>query len=99
MYDHAPLQILRDRAALFTGAIEGEGQAWRRVQPLQLPGNAKPRFVEMADLHFGHALADARIDPAAGLLPCFEPRPRCWPGRSAARRKDRSELARSDPRE
>src|ERR1700716_1959645 len=60
--DHAPLQILRDRAALFTGAIEGEGQARRRVQPLQLAGNAKPRFVEMANLHFGHALADARID-------------------------------------
>jgi hypothetical protein len=31
MHDHAPLQILRDRAALFTGAIEGEGQARRRV--------------------------------------------------------------------
>src|SRR6266403_3777632 len=62
MHDHAPLQILRDRAALFTGAIEGEGQARRRVQPLQLAGNAKPRFVEMAHLHFGHAVADARID-------------------------------------
>ena len=33
-----------------------------RVQPLQLAGNAKPRFVEMANLHFGHALADTRID-------------------------------------
>ena len=62
MHDYAPLQILGDRAALFTGAIEGEGQARRRVQPLQLAGNAKPRFVEMANLHFGHALADARID-------------------------------------
>ena len=62
MHDHAPLQILGDRAALFIRAIEGEGQARRRVQPLQLAGNAKPRFVEMANLHFGHALADARID-------------------------------------
>jgi hypothetical protein len=33
MHDDAPLQILRDRAALFTGAIEGESQARRRVQP------------------------------------------------------------------
>src|SRR5260370_27243697 len=62
MHDYAPLQILRDCAALFTGAIEGESQARRRVQPLQLAGDAKPRFVEMAHLHFGHALADARID-------------------------------------
>ena len=62
MHDHAPLQILRDGAALFTDTIEGESQARRRVQPLQLAGNAKPRFVEMANLHFGHALADTRID-------------------------------------
>src|SRR5260370_1374705 len=54
--------LTRDCAALFTGAIEGESQARRRVQPLQLAGNANPRFVEMAHLHFGHALADARID-------------------------------------
>jgi hypothetical protein len=42
MHDHAPLQILRDRAALFTCAIEGESQARRRVlvalcPPLALP--------------------------------------------------------------
>jgi hypothetical protein len=51
--------FLRDRAAFSIGATEGEGHARRRVQPLQLAGNAKPRFVEMANLHFGHALADA----------------------------------------
>src|SRR5208337_2678211 len=36
--------------------------------------------------------------PAAALAPSFRPRRRCWPNRSAARRRDRSALARSDPR-
>ena len=62
VHDDAPLQILGDRAALFVGAIEGEGEARRRMQPLQLAGDAKPGFVEMADLRLGHALADECVD-------------------------------------
>src|SRR5260370_783925 len=58
----ARLQILGDRAALFVDAIEGEGQARRRMQPLQLAGDAKPRFVKMANLRLGHALADELVD-------------------------------------
>src|SRR5260370_12586841 len=60
--DEARLQILGDRAALFVDAIEGEGQARRRMQPLQLAGDAKPRFVKMANLRLGHALADELVD-------------------------------------
>src|SRR5208337_2681023 len=41
---------------------EGEGQARRGVQPLQRACDAKPGFVEMANLHLGHALADERVD-------------------------------------
>ena len=62
VHDDAPLQILGDRAALFVGAIESEGQARRRMQPLQLAGDAKPRFVEMANLRLGYPLADERVD-------------------------------------
>ena len=62
MHDDAALQILGDRAALFLGAIEGEGQARGRVQPLQLAGDAKAGFVEMANLRLGHARADPRVD-------------------------------------
>ena len=57
-----PLQILRDRAALFVGAIEGEGLARSRMQPLQLTGDAKSRLVEMANLRLGHALADGLVN-------------------------------------
>src|ERR1700722_4442488 len=64
VHDDAPLQIIGDRAALFVGAIEGEGLARRGVQPLQLAGNPKPRLVEMADLRLGHARADEPV----GLL-------------------------------
>jgi hypothetical protein len=62
VHDDACLQILEDRAALFIDAIEGEGQARRRMQPLQLAGDAKPRFVEMANLRLGHALADELVN-------------------------------------
>ena len=62
MHDDAPLQTLRDRAPLFPGAIEGEGEARRRVQPLQRACDAKPGFVEAANLRLGHALADALIN-------------------------------------
>jgi hypothetical protein len=56
VHDHAPLQILRYRAALFDGAIEGEGQARRGVQPLQLVGC---RFPARTDPGF-----PLRTDPA-----------------------------------
>jgi hypothetical protein len=59
VHDDASVQIFRDRAAFFDGAIEGEGQARGRVQPLQFAGDAKPRFVEMANLRFGHPDADS----------------------------------------
>jgi hypothetical protein len=36
VHDDAPSQILRDRAPLLAGAIEGEGEAQSRMQPLQL---------------------------------------------------------------
>ncbi len=51
MHDDAPLQIHGDRAALFVGAIEGEGQARGRMQPLQLAGDAKsgPRALRPGD--------------------------------------------------
>jgi hypothetical protein len=62
VHDDAPLQTLRDRAPLFPGAIEGEGEARRRVQPLQRACDAKPGFVEAANLRLGHALADALIN-------------------------------------
>ena len=62
VHDDAPLQILGDRAALFVGAIEGEGEARRCVQPLQLACDAKPGFVEMANLRLRHALADERVN-------------------------------------
>ena len=42
VHDDASLQIFGDRAAFFVSAIEGEGQARRGVQPLQLAGDAKP---------------------------------------------------------
>src|SRR5271157_3570472 len=32
------------------------------MQPLQLAGDAKARFVKMANLRLGHALADERVD-------------------------------------
>ena len=62
VHDDAGWQILGDRAALFVDAIEGEGPARRRMQPLQLAGDAKARFVKMANLRLGHALADERAD-------------------------------------
>src|SRR5208337_2190827 len=62
VHDDAPLQILGDRAALFVGAIESEGQARRRMQPLQLAGAAKPRFVKMSNLRLGYAFTDERVD-------------------------------------
>ena len=71
VHDDASAQSLRDRAAFFASAIEGEGQARRRVQPLQLAGNAKPRFVEMANLRFGHAAADERVDLPQAPAPSF----------------------------
>jgi hypothetical protein len=61
------LQILRDRAALFDGAIEGEGQARGSVQPLQLACDAKPRFVEMAMRRCGYARCEARKSHDLGL--------------------------------
>src|SRR5271165_6250352 len=62
VHDDAGWQIVGDRAALFVDALEGEGQARRRMQPLQLAGDAKARFVKMANLRLGHPLADELVD-------------------------------------
>jgi len=64
VHDDAPLQILGDVAALFARAIESEGQARRRVQPMQLASDPIAGFVEMANPGLGHVLADGLVDLA-----------------------------------
>ena len=62
VHDDDSVHIYRDRDTFCVGAIEGEGQARGRVQPLQLAGDAKPRFVEMANPRLGNPDADERVD-------------------------------------
>src|ERR1700722_15853378 len=62
VHDDASLQIAGDIAAPLARAIEGEEQARRRVQPMQLAGDAIPGFVEMANRGLGHTLADGLVD-------------------------------------
>ena len=82
--DDAPLQVPGDIAALFAGAIEGEKQARRRVQPMQLAGDPVARFVEMANRGLGHALADRLVDGAQ--LPRLPAHPGDDAGRADRRR-------------
>ena len=62
--DDAPLQIRRDVAALFAGAIEGESPARRGVQPMQLAGDTVTGLVEAANRGLGDTLADSLVDLA-----------------------------------
>ncbi len=64
VHDDAPLQTLGDVAALIARAVESEGQARRRVQPMQLAGDPIAGFVEMANPGLGHALANGLVDSA-----------------------------------
>ena len=62
VHDDASVQIFRDRAPFFVGAIEGEGQLEVVCSHCSLPAMRNPVFVEMANPRLGHPDADERVD-------------------------------------